>query len=104
MTKTNLQKQSVYGQLPPPLLPEENCPLVRVGVLVKVRVSFRVGSNQTIALEEICPLVGVRVWVRVSFWGWGQFSLQAVVLELKQPPELFCKETPTHLFSSQVNF
>ena len=46
------------GKLPTP---------VRVGVWVKVRVSFRVGGNQTIALEEKCPLVRVRVWVRVNF-------------------------------------
>ena len=39
--------ESVSGQLLPP--PEENCPPVRVGVCVKVRVNFRVGGNQTIA-------------------------------------------------------
>ena len=39
---------SVSGQL----LPEENWPPIRVGVWVKVRVSFRVGGNQTIALEK----------------------------------------------------
>ena len=42
----------VSGQLPP----EENSPLVRVGVWVKVRVSFRVGGgNHTIAPEEPFP-------------------------------------------------
>ena len=43
--------ESVSGQLPPPPPPppEENCPPVRVGVCVKVRVNFRVGGNQTIA-------------------------------------------------------
>ena len=46
---------------------EENCPPVRVGVLVKVRVSFRVGGNQTIVPEENCPLVWVRILVTVSF-------------------------------------
>ena len=54
--------------------PEGNCPLVRVGVSVKVRVSFRVGANQTIAPEENCPLFRVRVWVRISFGVGGQFS------------------------------
>ena len=47
------------GQLPP----EENCPPVSVGVLVKVRVSFRVGGNQTIAPEKNWPLVRVSFWV-----------------------------------------
>ena len=49
--------------------PKKNCPPVRVGVLVKVRVSFRVGGegNQTIAPEENCTLVRVKVWVKVSF-------------------------------------
>ena len=32
--------------------PEENCPPVRVGVWVTVRLIFRVGGNQTIASEE----------------------------------------------------
>ena len=57
----------VSGQLPP----EENCPPVRVGVLVKVRVIFRVGSNQTNVPEENCPLVRVRVRVWVSSGGGG---------------------------------
>ena len=47
------------GQLPP----EENCPSVRVEVLVKVRVSSRTGGNKTIAPEENCLLVRVRVWI-----------------------------------------
>ena len=42
-------------------------PRVRVGVCVKVRISFRVGGNQTIAPEDNCSPVRVRVWVRVSF-------------------------------------
>ena len=36
------------------LPPEENCPLVRVRVWVKLRVSFKVVSNQTIAPEKNC--------------------------------------------------
>ena len=67
----------VSGQLSP----KENCPPVRVGVLVKVRVSFRVGGNQTIAPEENCLPASVRSWVRVSFGVGGQFSSGAIVLE-----------------------
>ena len=47
------------------LLPEENCPPVRIEVWVKVRVSFKVGGNQKIAPEENSTMVTVRVWVRV---------------------------------------
>ena len=76
---TFLQNTSrmVSGQLSP----EENCPLVRVGVWVKVRVSFRVGGDQTIALDKSCPPVRARVWVRVSFGVGRQFSSRAIILE-----------------------
>ena len=57
--------------------PEENCPPIRVGFSVKVRVSFRVGGNP----EENCPLYRVKVWVRVSFGVRGRFSSGAIVLE-----------------------
>ena len=41
---------------------------VKIGVRVKVRASFRVGGNQTIAPEENSPPpVRGRVWVTVSF-------------------------------------
>ena len=53
----------VSGQLPP----RKIAPRLGIGVWVKVRVSFRVGGNQTIAIVENWPLVRVRVWVRVSF-------------------------------------
>ena len=48
---------------------------VKIGVRVKVRASFRVGGNQTIAPEENSPPpVRVRVWVTVSFGvGGGNF-------------------------------
>ena len=62
----------------------DNCPPVRVGVWVKVRVSFRVGAvgcNQTIASKENCPPVRVRSWLRVSFGVGEQFSLGAIFLE-----------------------
>ena len=47
--------------------PKENCPQVRVGVRVKVRVTLKVGDDQTIAPEKNCPSVKVRVWVTASF-------------------------------------
>ena len=43
--KTNIEIM-VSGQLPP----EENCPAVRIGVWVKVKVSFRVGGK-----PDNCP-------------------------------------------------
>ena len=43
----------VSGQLSPP--PEENCPPVRDGVWVKVRVSFMVGGLPDNCLKENCP-------------------------------------------------
>ena len=67
----------VSEQLPP----EENCPPVRVGVWVKVRVSLGLGGNQTIAPEDNQPPVRVRVWLRVSFAVGRQYSLGAIVLE-----------------------
>ena len=59
--------------------PEENCPLLRIGVWVKFRVSFRVGGNQAIATKRNRPPVRVKVWVKVSFgvgdnFPWGQLS------------------------------
>ena len=68
---------TVSGQLPP----EENCPPVKVGVWVKVRISFRGGGNQTIVPEKKFPPVRIRVWLRVSlflfcfFWGVGAIFL-----------------------------
>ena len=64
----------------PPPLPEENCPAVRVGIFFLGRL--RLGSNQTIAPEKICPPVRVRVWLRVSFGVGWQFSSWKIVLEL----------------------
>ena len=43
--KTNIEIM-VSGQLPP----EENCPAVRIGVWIKVKVSFRVGGK-----PDNCP-------------------------------------------------
>ena len=47
----------VSTQLPPPPPPRKNCPPVRDGVWVKIRVNFMVGwgGNQTIAYKENCP-------------------------------------------------
>ena len=39
------------------------------------------GSNQTIAPKENCPLVRARGWFRVRFWVGGQISPGAIVLE-----------------------
>ena len=61
--------------------PKENCPLVRFGILVKVRVSFRVERQPDNCSEAKLPLVRVRVWVRVNFGVRVQFSLGAIVLE-----------------------
>ena len=57
---------------------EENYLLVRIGVWVKVRVSFRVGGNQTIAPEENCAPVRVRGWLRVSFGVRGAIFLRSI--------------------------
>ena len=55
--------------------PRKIASLVRVGVWVKVKVSFIVGrgGNQTVVLEKNCPSVKVRVWLRVSFGVGGNF-------------------------------
>ena len=48
--------------------PRKIPPLVRVGVWVKVRVSFRVGgATRQSPHEENCPPVRVGVWLRISF-------------------------------------
>ena len=53
---------------------------VRVGVWLKVRVSFRIGVQPT--PEENSPQVRDRVWVRVPFGAAGQISSGTIVLEL----------------------
>ena len=72
----------VYGQLPP----EENYPLVKVGVWLKVRVIFRVGGQpdncpRKKSAPPLPPPVRVRVWLRISFGVGGQFALGLIVLE-----------------------
>ena len=64
--------------------PEEKCSPVRVGVWIKVSISFRVGGQPDNASEENCPPPQVKDRVRVSFWGAGQFSSGAIVLEPKR--------------------
>ena len=62
--------------LPPTLklnLTLAQTPTLTVRVCVKVKFSFRVGGNHTIAPEENCPLVRVRVWLRVSYGVGGNF-------------------------------
>ena len=51
----------------------------RLGLGLGSRLGLVLGlrGNQTIASEENCPPVMVRVWVRVG----GQFSLGAIALE-----------------------
>ena len=46
---------------------EENCSPVRIGVWVKVKVSFRVGGQPNIFPRGKYPPSRVRVWVSVSF-------------------------------------
>ena len=69
----------VSGEFPP----EEHCPLVRVGVWAKARVSFRVGGQ-----PDNCPWEkllstssGLGFWLKVSFGVGGQFSSWAIALE-----------------------
>ena len=60
----------------------DNCPPVRVGVWIKVRVSFRVGGQpDNWPREKLPPEVRVGVWPRVSFGVGGQFSSGPIVLE-----------------------
>ena len=80
---------SVSGQLPP----EENCPPIRVGIWIKVRVNFRVGGQPHNCFQG--KLVKVRVWVRVSFGFGGQFSSGAIVLE----PITSAQITNTEIFA-----
>ena len=70
-------ERSISNRYPDNCPSEENCPPVTVGIWVKIRVSFRVGGNQTIVSEENWHLVRVRVWVMVSFGVGGR----AIVLE-----------------------
>ena len=61
------------------IAPQGKLPPVKVGVWIKVRVSFRVGGNQKIAHDGNCPPVTVRIWLRVSFGvGEGNFLLQNI--------------------------
>ena len=56
--------------------------------LTEVKLFFDIPHIQdwgvrAIAHEVNCLSVRVRVWVRVSFRDWGQFSLRVIVLEPK---------------------
>ena len=53
----------------------------RVGFGSRSGLVLVLGRDQAIALKEICPLVRIRVWLRVSFEVGRQFSLGAIVLE-----------------------
>ena len=66
---------------------------IRVGVWVKVKVSFRVGGKPDNCLQGKLHPVRVRVCLRVSFGVRGQFSSGTIVLEPlfpndKQPENL----------------
>ena len=63
------------------IVPEKNCTPVRVGVWVKVRVSFRDGGQPDYCPEENYHPVRVKVWFRVNFGVGLQLSSGAVVLE-----------------------
>ena len=74
----------VSGKVSGKLTPEENFSLFRVGLWVNVMVSFRVGGQPNSCPQEKCPLVRVRVCVRISFgiggnFPRGQFSLSQYV-------------------------
>ena len=62
----------VSGQL----YPEENCPQLGLGFPSKSGLVLGLGGNQTIAPEKNCPLVRVRVWLRVSFGVGGAIFLK----------------------------
>ena len=78
----------VSGQLSP----EENCPLVRVAVWVKVRFSFRVGRRPDNCSREKLPPPRLGLGFGIG----GQFSSRAIVLE-----PLWM--TPSRLFHSLNN-
>ena len=80
----------VSGQLPP----EEYCPSLRVGVWVKVRVSFRVaGKPDNCPRRKLPPppppQVRLRVSVMVNFGIGGKFSAGAFVLIMQILREVF---------------
>ena len=56
-------------------------PPVRVGVWVKMRVSFKVGGQPDYCPREKSPPVRGRLWLRVNFGAVGQLSSEAIVLE-----------------------
>ena len=61
--------------------PRGKLPPVRGGFGSRSGFVLVLGGDQAIALKEICPLVRIRVWLRVSFEVGRQFSLGAIVLE-----------------------
>ena len=63
----------VSGQLPP----DENCPQVRVGVWVKVRVTFRVGGQPDNCPRRKLlppPRLGLEFWLGLILGMVGNFT------------------------------
>ena len=76
-------RQIIYGIRT--ISPEENCPVVRIGVWVKVRVILELGGSQTTARKKSCPRLGLGFGVGLVLWFGGQFSSGAIVLEPQKP-------------------
>ena len=77
----------LQGQFPP----EENAP--RLGFVFRSRLGLvlGLGDNQTIVLEENCPLVRVRIWVRVPSHYKTSSRHLTLVLELSCPDKTFLR-------------
>ena len=75
------QKHTIKGY-PDNCHPRKVAPRVGLGFRSRLGLGLGLGGNQTIVPEQDCPLVRVRVWVRVSFRvGGGEFSSGVIVLE-----------------------
>ena len=74
----------VSGQL----TPRQIAPRLRLGFGSRLGLVLGLEEKQTIAPEENCPPVRVRVCLRVSFAVEGQFSLGTIVLESKRKNSL----------------
>ena len=82
----------VSGQL----TPRKIAPRLRLGFGSRLGLVLGLEEKQTIAPEENCPPVRVRVCLRVSFAVGGQFSLGAIVIE---PKKLYSLKKPNKKIS-----